>query len=117
MWLPGFLVVAMLLSMADRFTQQNSITMSDRQQRDLEIEVNKSFDNYFSFSTPTSLLRIFPGVVNFRFFFNDTLPLSRRAHNRLDYTGKTHGFRSHNKFVFTICKTIRRRFDLDLFGC
>src|SRR5690606_36203113 len=87
--LPGFAVVATLLTMADRRTEAGATGMAHGQQGDLVIESDKAFDNDPAEAGTAAGLGVVPRRLYILLAAHQTLTLAGGTHHRRDHTGQT----------------------------
>jgi hypothetical protein len=73
--LPGFAVVAILLTMADRLAEVDAIDGAHREQGDLVLERNEAFDNHLATTGTAPLLGIGPAFIQPGEVAQQALPL------------------------------------------
>ena len=75
--LPALLVVAALLPVTDRWTEQRrAVLLRHRKQCDLKVKVHKCLDNHFHEVATGAAARIVPGILNFGCIPDHRLPLA-----------------------------------------
>src|SRR5690554_7959149 len=87
MRLPGLPVIAILLAVTDRVAERDPIAVTNGQQRDLIVKVNKTFNDDPPLPCPAAGLRIIPGRLDIRFLPHQALPL-RSEERRVGKEGR-----------------------------
>ncbi len=116
LWLPGFLIVALLLTMANRRAEGGAANVAHGQQRDFVIEVDKAFNDHATLAGTTAFLRVIPGFLNVIDTLEQALPFTRRTHDRLDHTREAEVFDGLAVRLEGVGKVVRRGRQLQLFS-
>ncbi len=75
--LPGFLIVALLLTMPDRRTEGSAANMAHGQQGDFVIEIDEPLDDYTTLTGTAAFLRVIPGTLHVVSAFEQALAFTR----------------------------------------
>ncbi|CNU91599.1 Uncharacterised protein [Salmonella enterica subsp. enterica serovar Bovismorbificans] len=108
LWLPGFAIVTILLTMTDRRAEMHAIDGANGEQRNFKIKFNHAFHNHATRASASALLSILPCLRELFGRADKALAFAGRAHDRFDDARKTHcGYRIM-KTGLTVGKAIRR---------
>ncbi len=109
--LPGFLIITIFLTMANRLTETGhritvAVFMANGQQRDFKIKIDKTFNNHFALAGAAAFLRISPGAGQLTLLTHKALSFAGGTHDRLHQTRQTNGFCRFQEILFVIGKLI-----------
>ncbi len=107
--LPGFAVIAIFLTVANRVTEMNAVHGADGQQGDLEIKLHNTFNDHTTGSGATTLLGIIPRLVQRAAVADKALPFTGGAHYRLNDARVADLLDGPQECGFIASKTVARR--------
>ena len=116
LWLPGFLVIALLLTMTDRRTESCATYVAHGEQGDFVIEVDEAFDDDPAFARTTAFLRVVPSLLHIVSAAQQALAFARRTHHRLDHTRETQVFDRFAVVLEGVSEVVRRGRQVQLFS-
>ena len=116
--LETFTIVATFLYMSDRRAEQGrTILLSNRQQSDFTIELDKLFDDEFLDVTTAAFTSVRPWIFQIFRTFSNRLSLTWWRHQRFNYTRITNLFSSLFQFVQRFGIIIFRSLQAQFLGC
>ena len=114
--LPGFLVVAVNLMVSNRFEERRSASVTNGQEGNLVIEIDKPFDDNFACAGASAFLSDLPAFVDVVCRFANALSVSGRGHNRLDNARSSDFFNRLFELFVIGGESVRRRRQTELFS-
>lgn len=116
LWLPGFLIVALLLTMANRRAERGAADVAYGQQCDFVVEIDKAFDDHPALAGTPALLGVVPGFLHVVGAAQQALALARRTHHRLDHARKAQVLDGLTVVFEGVGEVVRRGRQVQLFG-